>query len=555
MSLNPEYEALSYAWGDSSKPRQIRCNNRALSVTQSLYSALRDIRDPIKSRTIWADAICINQDVDTEKNHQVALMGEIYSQAERTLAWIGEEEDDVVHDAFDFLERLDKWLCNCLEDYSNKRLGVDSIDMPQQVLRELRTDWVPGLYRCLGPLFKCRWFTRLWIVQEVVLAKAVDIVFGTRVLSLEKILAPVFIIGAYVRLRDIPDSFDVNALNNLFGIGAIRDVRSLLNPNDSLTGMLTKMFTAMLSALRHGATFDVTDPRDRIYALLGLRYTPGFVADYTLSINDVFRNFVIWCLGADSSGLLVLSYAGLSDVQSSLISWVPTFNSHYSNLYSRRLATVDHFHASKSSISDSNSPTPEKSWRISGESVLDLKTADIDEIGTIARLPLEHHIDETLPALKEIFQTAKCSKSTLTDERYLKLCQAMTLDVDELGDEAPPEQVEWSHQLFQVMLDKSVTEEDFQSADIFLDDVRGVHLSFLSGKSFCLTSHDRFAWIPELSEVGDKICILQGGRVPMVVRPRTDGKYTLIGESWVQGMMNGEALDLPNFEWRYISIT
>ncbi|PQE23458.1 heterokaryon incompatibility -domain-containing protein [Rutstroemia sp. NJR-2017a BBW] len=523
MSLTPEYEALSYAWGDSSKPRQIHCNNRAINVTESLYSALRHIRDPIKSRTIWADAICINQHVDAEKNHQVALMGKIYSQAERTLAWIGEEEDDVVHDAFDFLERLDRWLCGSLEGYSTKKLQ-NRIHVPQQVLGEFQSDWVPGFYRYLGPLFRRPWFTRLWIVQEVVLAKAVDIVFGTRILSLDKILLPVSVLVLSVTLRSIPDGFDVNALANLFRIAAMRESRSTANADRGLT--------AMLDALSHGAYFDISDPRDRIYALLGLRYTPGFVADYTLSIDDVFQSFAI-CLA----------------------SWVPTFNSSHSSLHGRRLAIIHHFHASKSSISDSNSPTPEKSWRISGESVLDLKTADIDEIGTIARLPLESRMDETLPALKEIFETAKCSKSTLTNERYYKLCQAVTIDVDRFGDEASPEQVEWSDQLFKVMLDRSVTGEDFQSADITLDDVHQVQVSFLNGKRFCLTSHDRFAWIPELSEVGDKICILQGGRVPLVVRPRTDGKYTLIGESWVQGMMNGEALDLPNFEWRDISVT
>ncbi|PQE29426.1 Heterokaryon incompatibility protein [Rutstroemia sp. NJR-2017a WRK4] len=295
MSLNPEYEALSYAWGDSSKPRQIHCNNRAINVTHSLYSALRHIRDPIKSKTIWADAICINQDVDAEKNHQVALMGKIYSQAERTLAWIGEEDDDVVHDAFDFLERLDEWFCGCLEGYNTKRLGVDSSDVPHQVLKQLHTDWVPDLYRCLGPLCKCPWFTRLWIVQEVVLAKTVDIVFGTRVLSLEKILPPVLIIGGFVTLRDIPDSFAVVAVRNLFRIGTMREIRS---PADADRSLIT-----MLTALQSGVTFNVSDHRDRIYALLGLGYTPGFVADYTLSIDDVFQKFAIWCLGADSGSI------------------------------------------------------------------------------------------------------------------------------------------------------------------------------------------------------------------------------------------------------------
>ena len=112
LSLNPEYEALSYAWGDSSKPRQVFCDHRVIDVTESLYAALRRLRDLTKARTIWADAICINQQLNVEKSHQVALMGKIYSQTEKTLAWLGEAEDHVVIKAFHYLERLDRHLCN-----------------------------------------------------------------------------------------------------------------------------------------------------------------------------------------------------------------------------------------------------------------------------------------------------------------------------------------------------------------------------------------------------------------------------------------------------------
>lgn len=46
----------------------------------------------------------------------------------------------------------------------------------------------------------------------------------------------------------------------------------------------------------------------------------------------------------------------------------------------------------------------------------------------------------------------------------------------------------------------------------------------------------------------DRICIFNGGRIPYVMRLRTDGSYTLVGEYWVQGLMEGEALDAPDFK-------
>ena len=90
---NP-YEALSYVWGSPIGTESLSCNGASLLVTPNCKSALRHLRLTDKSRILWIDAICIDQGKTdhaiSERNAQVALMGEIYANAERTLCWLGE---------------------------------------------------------------------------------------------------------------------------------------------------------------------------------------------------------------------------------------------------------------------------------------------------------------------------------------------------------------------------------------------------------------------------------------------------------------------------------
>jgi hypothetical protein len=87
------YEALSYVWGSRSGTKPIRCDGKLLLVTPNCESALRHLRLSSKPRKLWVDAICIDQENGEssaeERNAQVALMGEIYKKAIRTLCWFG----------------------------------------------------------------------------------------------------------------------------------------------------------------------------------------------------------------------------------------------------------------------------------------------------------------------------------------------------------------------------------------------------------------------------------------------------------------------------------
>ncbi|KAK4653245.1 hypothetical protein QC762_511730 [Podospora pseudocomata] len=84
-----DYEALSYTWGDPTRNYLISIGAASLPVTKSAHDALRHLRLKDRDRRVWIDAICINQDDNTERNHQVEYMGQIFKGASRVLAWLG----------------------------------------------------------------------------------------------------------------------------------------------------------------------------------------------------------------------------------------------------------------------------------------------------------------------------------------------------------------------------------------------------------------------------------------------------------------------------------
>lgn len=90
------YEALSYLWGAREGSLPLSCNGERLLITPNCDSALRRLRHEDVPRTLWVDAICIDQTKTGEgykdRGVQVPLMGEIYSKASRTLCWLGEGE-------------------------------------------------------------------------------------------------------------------------------------------------------------------------------------------------------------------------------------------------------------------------------------------------------------------------------------------------------------------------------------------------------------------------------------------------------------------------------
>ncbi len=96
LESKPEYETLSYVWGDSNPSNEIIANGSVIKITKNLHTALWYLRSLDVLRVIWADAICINHlDLD-ERSSQVGMMGDIYRQGEELQISLGETEEMVI---------------------------------------------------------------------------------------------------------------------------------------------------------------------------------------------------------------------------------------------------------------------------------------------------------------------------------------------------------------------------------------------------------------------------------------------------------------------------
>lgn len=123
LADHPEYEAISYCWGEATDTRVVYCEGIPLNVTVSLYTALRHLRLPDKTRILWADAVCINQHDIAEKNTQVQLMSQIYSQPTKVLIWLGEDTTGL-DGLLECLEKADEILPPAVFDYRGLDEGL-----------------------------------------------------------------------------------------------------------------------------------------------------------------------------------------------------------------------------------------------------------------------------------------------------------------------------------------------------------------------------------------------------------------------------------------------
>ena len=95
VSNAPPYEDLSYVWGDPDDRVAVICNGFRINVTRSLRNAIRRIGDPVKPKTIWVDALCLNQNSIRGKNVHVSLMTRVHSQATSALIYLGGANHEV----------------------------------------------------------------------------------------------------------------------------------------------------------------------------------------------------------------------------------------------------------------------------------------------------------------------------------------------------------------------------------------------------------------------------------------------------------------------------
>ncbi|KAJ4323634.1 hypothetical protein N0V84_004242 [Fusarium piperis] len=348
----PPFAALSYVWGDADDREDIVVNSQLVSVTKSLEAALRhgpffqEIHPPCSPTfLLWADAICIDQQNDRERQAQVQLMAKLYQQAECVFAWLGSEDEDLAFRSLRPIlhemkrESEDKVRGLAVAKLEWLRSYPDLCDNHVFVSKDDKFPNIPTIFNAawsaINDLVSRKYWTRVWIFQEAVLAKRLILACPTSAMVFDDLGAVAIVMNSVQQfLRILPwakPNFlgsaawyftrDVIDWSHLVAISRLRFGRRSKPRIKELEQRCAMTMT--------GFGLDATDPRDHVYGLLaltGLDIEP----DYTKSLGQVYIEFTRKLL--ETSRFLNASWelswlhyagAGVFDQVYTLPSWVP----------------------------------------------------------------------------------------------------------------------------------------------------------------------------------------------------------------------------------------
>lgn len=574
----PAYTAISYAWGDPSPSHLISLNNRKYYTTASVVEVLSRVRDERDIRTIWLDAVCIDQTNVLEKNRQVALMGYIYSSSQQTLVWLGPATEDSDM-AMDFIPVLRKIL------ESNE----DAMRITDEMLYEMAsTDRNSPQWFALSNLLSRAWFQRVWVVQEVALSPIVHVMCGNRSLLWEEISS---MIDALYRQRLV--HLIAHSLGNQLTSGAstlwcMQDIKTQqkLHGKDILADILFKCMG-----------FLATDPKDKIFGILGLLGDTGLRPHYENSVEYIYTYAVQWSLLKDESFDL-LYLAGITHTRNipSLPSWVPDFSidiainpfgilppgqkAHYTAGGAPNSPAISDLHF-RGAITDPPIITlnelnmhPEQAPVCLFAQGIIIDT--IDAFGSIRVAPFQGQNEQKYMAWSPWFRQAiVLASSHPVLETRLNAAKGLWKTfiagcAHPNKDPAPPEYESYFSSFKKLYIDnpqyhkldwkvaKNLVSDDpdpniAESTKIEAHQYLFAFIDASIGRRFCTTECGRSGLVPSEVMKGDRICVLRGARAPFVVRetPMRENckqSYVLVGDCYIEGVMAGEGLEMGKVE-------
>ena len=312
----PDYDALSYCWGDSEARFRIILNHDwYLSIRYNLYNALRDLRRTDSPVTLWTDAICIDQSNRGEVADQVGKMRHIYAGAQIVRAWIDCNVDPT---------------SEVFQTMPNVRSGETETMRPYD-----QQFWSP-----VANLLQNDYWKRLWVQQELILAQEVLIHCQTVVLESQ-------LVQWLLQLpSDVADLFRLTAdsattsLDNMINgkddwpfYEGIRYARSFIAQRDKVSQSpfnlrslpIEFIVGSLISLFSTTTSLKTSERRDRVYGLLGiaLDLEAGDIAvDYALPFERVYSLVAEMCIKKYQS-LMFLCYKPMIDGPYELPTWLP----------------------------------------------------------------------------------------------------------------------------------------------------------------------------------------------------------------------------------------
>jgi hypothetical protein len=565
----PCFTALSYPWGDPQPRKAIRCSGLRAEIGPSLHSALHHLRKPDCDIFVWADALCINQEDIPERTQQVRMMGDIYAAANTTAIWLGEESDEVKM-AFGWLRRFAVVRDSPeFEPPASEDFSFISISRAEKMLQAAFGQHQVAAFECIWALLARPWFTRKWVIQELIKSGRPLLFVGT--------LTPLpwTALAGWMNFVEI-----CPVAKELFM--AFWPQTHVLDPGTKILGknMLRATVLTQISAMGHHIllflvartlAFRCGDPRDHIFTLVGIasdaaRFNLNLI-DYKSPPEDVWRQLAYDCVSDSESLKLLWSLTLFTPLNRRVHSWVPNLESlvadgdgcilasqftvqqvRYHNACGDRLVLQAYFDHGRRKLSI-RGRILDRLELLASESRC-LGNADIiktmnDKNGSFTGVHIQRVMRRRYEWLEECMAIASARGGRADGEEAFR--DALVYD-NLVFNEAPQDlEVVWNEFSIQMRLYKSCAyAADWPDPAVESRRLKSSHLleNLITGKAqrrFGRTQQGRIGWLPPVAEKGDFICIFDGMELPYAIRPATVGQYLLIGECIIPGLMMGEA--------------
>lgn len=521
----PTYDALSYVWGSPENPHRIQVQTATelgqtdisqgsgqLEVTRNLAVALRHLRHEQESRTLWIDAICIDQSNLAERSQQVAIMGKIYQLARRTIIWLGPAAEDS-NLALEALHELGShvlvdWVSQKIRQWPNENPGIpwrNDGSGPLLSLGEREFD-------AFEAIIDRPWFERLWVYQEASLANSESVVVcGSKEIKWRAFKDALKCIHMFSSSDDLMEHTEarLDAFVSLYDISRAH---------------------SLCMSIHHTRLLQCSDGRDRVYAVLSVVTPPVDIKpDYTRTTAEVYQDMTqSWF--KDMGDVSFLTFCALSGRELQCPTWVPD----WSALGQPMIPCTD----------------IRASFMYSDAEFSECGTLRISAVcyGIISKL---NHVRANLDALASVNdkapELARLCPEDLLIGTYITGCTLLeaysgTLITHSFED-AEPTPVFWNRSLAMEIVksffdNKTDRKKRLSHKDIML--YLNAFSEACNNRALFFTDRGYMGIVPSWAQEEDLVYVVPGCPEPIVFRPAGNLKLQVVGPCFVYGIASGD---------------
>lgn len=574
------YDALSYRWGSQDPLFPITVDSHDFQVGTNLNDALRIMRLPDKSRIVWIDAICINQGSDkaakAERAVQVKMMQDIYGLATQTVIWLGpeEHESNLAMDFITYQAIMEPTRAKL--DMDTRWKGWTTEDDFFYIAREPR--FVP-VWEALFSLCRREYWSRMWIIQEIALSSDPVVHCGEKMVKWVDFELVIGLIFAMVADR-VPGAM------YFWHLGPLLEANFplLLETQRSQMGS-KKTAKWLLGALQRYRVFNATEPADKVVGFLGLvdQTTRDAVkVDYDAPLKKFY--FEVWKLlvprkrwvetendtvtgeapmmsmsmSFNAAGEIIsetsatpesrrhgpLNILGSASHKTSLYEELPSWVPDWSDKTIRN--SIDNLTHNVMRVS--GDLEPDYSFRSSNK-ILKTKGFEFGGLRWIASSPaktevngrLGIHDDALIAAAADGMLDAITAGIAGHEFNEGRFWRALVFNAFPTAffDEAPDV---WERMSIDVLREFITGGELSDESNALLPSEYIIMLrKTLIGRAFAVTLDGFYVVVPAEATLGDKVCVIHGCDVPVVLGMRDD-KLVLIGECYCDVLVDGSWL-------------